>query len=454
MKAPIILFLLAFPAAAQVPGELARGYLRDLIRLDTSNPPGNETLAANYLKSVADREGIPAELVGENTRRLNFIARLKGSGKQRPLLLIAHTDVVPADRTQWSVDPFAAVEKDGYIYGRGAEDDKGLLAAELAVLVDLRRRHVTPDRDIILLAESDEEAGATGAKWVIANAFEKIDAEFALNEYAYILPASGGVPVFQIQTAEKIPTRLKLTAQGTAGHGSLPRDDNPVYHLARAIVRLTEAEQPVLLNATTRTYFREISKLPDYAWVAPLLPRLENPATAPSAVAEMRKRDPELDAMLHFSVSPTMLEAGIRINVIPNTAEARLDGRRLSGETADQVLARLKKIINDPAVTVEPAELNSQPATEPSSLTTPLYRAMESVFKESDPKAVVVPFLMRGTTDGAWLRARGMAVYGVPIFRKDGELRLHGNDERLSIENLRAGTELLQKIVTRIATSN
>src|SRR5207249_2794631 len=149
----------------------------------------------------------------------------------------------------------------------------------------------------------------------------------------------------------------KLTAKGTAGHGSLPRDDNPVYHLARAIVRLTEAEQPVLLNATTQAYFREMAKLPDYAWLAPLLPRLENPASASNAAAEIQKRDPELGAMLHFSLSPTMLNAGIKINVIPNTAEAQFDGRRLPGETAEEVFARLRKIVDDPAITVEAAEV-------------------------------------------------------------------------------------------------
>jgi acetylornithine deacetylase/succinyl-diaminopimelate desuccinylase-like protein len=447
----LVLALIAAGLQAQSLGDLAAGYLRDLIRLDTSNPPGNETRVATYLKGVADREGIPAELVGDNPARLNFIARLKGSGKQRPLLLIAHSDVVPVDRSQWTVDPFAAVEKDGYIYGRGAEDDKNLLAAELAVMVDLARRKVVPDRDLILLSEADEEAGSGGAHWVIEHAFGKIDAEFALNEYSYILPVSGGVSVYQIQTAEKVPTRLKLTARGTAGHGSLPRDDNPVYHLARAIVRLTEAEQPVVLNATTRAYFREVSKLPDYAWVGPLLPRLEDPTTAGAAADAMRKREPEFGAMLRFNVSPTMLAAGMKINVIPNTAEAQLDARRMPGESVDEVFARLRKIVDDPAVTVEPAETGSQPSTEPSSLTSPLYKAMESVFREGDKKAVVVPFLMRGTTDGAFLRAKGMAVYGVPIFRKEGELRLHGNDERISLENLRSGTELLEKIVLKVS---
>ena len=438
------------PACAQSPGELAHGYLRDLIRLESVNPPGNETRVANYLKQLMDREGIPAELVGEDPARLNFIARLKGSGARRPLLLIAHSDVVPADPSQWSVPPFAAVEKSGYIYGRGAEDDKSLLAAELAVMVDLHRRHAHLDRDIILLSEADEEAGSLGATWVVAHAWPKIDAEFALNEYSYILPTSSGVPVVQIQTAEKVPTRFSLIAHGTAGHGSLPRDDNPVAHLARAIVRLTDSQQPVALNTTTRTYLKAISRLPDYAWLRPLLPKLEDATQSAKTADEIRARDPEINAMLRFTMSPTMLNAGVKVNVTPNVAEARVDGRRLPTESHEEIFARLKRIVNDPAITIEAAKSTEQPATEPSSLTSPLYKAMESVFRESMPNALVVPFLMRGTTDGAYLRAKGMAVYGVPLFRKDGELRMHGNDERISLENLRGGTDLLMKIVLRV----
>ena len=446
--------LFACLAAAQAPetaADLAARYLPELIRLDSTNPPGNESRVARYLKQVADREGIPAELLGDNPERLNFVARLRGSGKQRPLLLIAHSDVVPADRTQWSVDPYAATLKNGYIYGRGAEDDKQLLAAELAVIVDLHRRKVALDRDIILLSESDEEAGSLGALWMVEHAWAKIDAEFALNEYSYILPTATGVPVFQIQTAEKVPTRFKLIAHGSAGHGSLPREDNPVLHLARAIARLSDAEQPVKLNATTRAYFGAISKLPDYAWLAPYLPKLEDPATANAAAAEIRKRNPEIHAMLRTTVSATMLTAGTKINVIPNSAEAQLDGRRLPTETHEEVFARFRQIIDDPSVSLELPGNVEQPNTEPSSLTTPLYKAMEKVFRQAAPNALVVPFLMRGTTDGAYLRAKGMAVYGVPIFRMDGELRMHGNDERISVENLRGGTELLGKIVVEVA---
>jgi acetylornithine deacetylase/succinyl-diaminopimelate desuccinylase-like protein len=425
----------------------AQRYFTDLLKLDTSNPPGNESRVARYLKRVADENGIPAELLGPDPNRLNFIARLKGTGAARPLLLMAHSDVVPADRSQWSVDPFAATVKDGVLYARGAEDIKSLLAAELAVMVELKLAKTPLSRDIILVSESDEEAGSTGMQWLVANAWPKIDAEFGLNEFGWYEDQPTGERMYQIQTSEKVPTRVKLTARGTAGHGSLPRDDNPVAHLARAVTRLVDAQQPVALNTTTRAYFAEFSKLPQYAWLQSLLPRLETP----EAAAEVRKHDRELDAMLHTTVSPTMLDAGVKINVIPNSAQAQLDVRRLPTETMEQVYARFRTIIDDPAVTVENAGGQQMPSTEPSSLTTPLYLAMQKVFEAEHPKARTVPLLMRGATDGAFLRAKGIAVYGVPIFAREGDSRAHGNDERMSVANFRNGVDVLRKIVVEVA---
>src|SRR5438876_464631 len=237
-------------------GERTRQYLTDLVRLDTSNPPGNETRVADYLKQVADSHGISNDLMGNDPRRLNFVARLRGNGKARPLMLMAHSDVVPADRSQWTVDPFSAENRGGFIYGRGTQDDKSLLAAELAVMIEIKRRNIKLSRDLILLAEADEEAGSTGIQWVIQHAWPKIDAEFALNEGGSILETKDGPKVFEVQTTEKIPTRITLTARGTAGHGSLPRADNPVLRLARAVVKLPDFEEPVKLNPTTRRYLR------------------------------------------------------------------------------------------------------------------------------------------------------------------------------------------------------
>jgi acetylornithine deacetylase/succinyl-diaminopimelate desuccinylase-like protein len=437
-------------------GDRTRQYLTDLIRLDTSNPPGNETKVADYLKQVADANGIPAELLGDDAKRKNFVARLKGNGKMRPLLLMAHSDVVPADRSQWTADPFGAEIRDGYMYGRGTLDTKGLLAAELAVMVEVKRRNIKLGRDVILLSEADEESGSTGINWLIRNAWPKIDAEFALNEGGSIWETRDGTKVFQMQTAEKIPTRVVLIAHGTAGHGSLPRADNPVLHLSRALVKLSEADQPVKLNPTTRRYLRELSKFPEYEWLAPLLPRLESPATAMAAGNQIRARDPELDATLRTTLAATMLKAGQRINVIPNTAEAQLDVRRLPNETREEVLARFQRIVDDHAVDVSLAPGTQLPTTDPSPQTTSLYRRLERAIARVYPqKSVVTPFMSRGATDGSFLRARGVAVYGVPIFLRDsGESREHGNDERISTRNIEDGAELLWQMVLETASDN
>ncbi len=450
-------FLLCLGASAQTGATLAertREYLVELIRQDTTNPPGNETRSAEWLKSVADRYGIPCGLLGDDPARLNFVARLKGNGKKRPLLLMAHSDVVPADKTQWSVPPFSGEIRNGHMYGRGAQDDKSLLAAELAVLVTLKERGIALDRDVILLAEADEEAGSTGIQWLIRNAWEKIDAEFALNEGGQAVITKSGAKLFQIQTAEKIPTRVTLVARGTAGHGSLPRPDNPVVHLARAILRLADTDQPVRLNATTRRFLHDVSALADYTWLAPLLPRLEDPPSSLAAASQIRARDPEIDAMLRTTVSPTMLRSGMKINVIPNTAEAQVDVRRLPNESREEVLMRFRRIVNDTAVEIQSAGGQEMPSTEPSSMTTDLYKAMERVFTKASPKAAVAPYMARGATDGSFLRQKGMPVYGVPVFVREGnESRAHGNDERIALVSLDSGAELLWQTVLAVAQS-
>jgi acetylornithine deacetylase/succinyl-diaminopimelate desuccinylase-like protein len=334
------------------------------------------------------------------------------------------------------------------MWGRGAQDDKSLLAAELAVLVELKRRDIKLDRDIILLSEADEEAGSTGIQWMIANAWDKINAEFALNEGGFAITTLAGRRIYEIQTTEKIPTRVVLIARGVAGHGSLPRDDNPVVHLARALTRVADFEQPVRLNSTTRRYFQAIGQLPDYRWLEPLVAKLAKPGTTMAAANEIRAHDQELDAMLRATASPTMLSAGAKINVIPNTAEAQVDVRRLPEETHDEILDRLRRVIHDPAVEVGSASGQEMPATEPSRVSTLLYRAMQQAFSAAAPGALVIPYMVRGATDGSFLRQKGMDVYGVPIFmREDKESRAHANDERIGIETLGAGANLLMEIV-------
>jgi acetylornithine deacetylase/succinyl-diaminopimelate desuccinylase-like protein len=430
-----------------------RQYLFDLIRLATTNPPGNETRVADYMKQVADSYGISAELVGTDPKRLDFIARLKGAGHNRPLLLMAHSDVVPADRSQWTADPFGAEIRNGFVYGRGTLDAKSFLAASLGVMVEIKRRNVRLDRDVILLSEADEEVGSTGIEWVVQHAASKIDAEFALNWGGAQVETKDGIRVFEIQTSEKVPLRVIMTAKGTAGQGSLPRADNPVLHISRALVKISEAEQPVRLTRTTRRFLGELAKLNDYPWLGPLLPKLDNPLTAQAAANTLRQQDPELDALVRTTVTATLLRGGKTLSVIPNAAEAELDVRRVPGESRDEVLTRLRQIINDSAIELNYGTGLQMPTAAPSTIDTPLYRAIEKSVHNLYPReTVVVPVMSRGATDAAFLRAKGVPVYGAPLFlREPGESRVHGNDERIALKSLDAGVELLWQMVLETA---
>jgi acetylornithine deacetylase/succinyl-diaminopimelate desuccinylase-like protein len=451
-----LLVLLAAHGAADDNRSLSdrtRQYATDLIRLDTSNPSGNETRVAEYLKQIADNYNIPAELLGSDPRRMNFVARLKGNGNRRPLLLMAHSDVVPVERSQWSADPFSAEVRQSIMYGRGAVDAKSLLAAELAVMIEIKRRNVKLDRDLILVSESDEEIGSSGIQWLIQHAPQKIDAEFALNEGGAQMETKDGMRMFQIQTSEKVPSRMLITARGAAAHSSLPRADNSVLHLARALVKLTEAEQPVRLTTTTRRFLRDLSRLPEYNWLQPLLPKLESPLTAQAASNQIRVKDPELDAMLHTTVTPTIVRAGNTINVIPTFADAQLDVRRLPSETREEVLARFRQIVNDSAIDLSFVPGQQMPSTDPSPQNTALYKAMERAINNLYLReTTVVPMMSRGATDGSFLRAHGIPTYGLPIFlREPGESRAHANDERIALKTLDDGVELLWQIVLEIA---
>jgi acetylornithine deacetylase/succinyl-diaminopimelate desuccinylase-like protein len=453
----VAILLLVLPAFGMADdnrslGDRTRQYLTDLVRLDTSNPPGNETRVADYLKKVADSFEIKAEEVGSDPKRLNFVARLHGSGsKGRPLLLMAHSDVFPvsADQAkQWTpgIDPFGAELRNGYIYGRGTLNAKSLLAAELAVMVEIKRRNLKLSRDVILVSEADGEAGMTGIQWLIQNGWSKIDAEFALNDGGSLIESKDGAKIFGIQTMEKIPMRVILTARGTVGTGALPRPDNPIVHLSDAISQLHKADQPVRVNSITRRYLGQLSTLSDYAWLAPLLPKLENAATAPGAAAQIHAKNDELDAMLHTTISFPSSVGG----------EAQLDVRRMPSETREDVLARLRQIINDSSVDVAFAPGPPMPTAQASPRTTALYTAMEKAIARIYPRdAVAISYMSRGATDSGFLRSRGVPVYGVPLFlREPGEPRVRSFDERITPKALDDGVELLWQIVQETAGEN
>jgi acetylornithine deacetylase/succinyl-diaminopimelate desuccinylase-like protein len=319
-------------------------------------------------------------------------------------------------------------------------------------MVEIKRRNIKLGRDVILLSEADEEANSSGIQWMLAHAYPKIDAEFALDESGAILETKDGPKIFEVETTEKIPTHLIVTAKGAAGDASLPRPDNAISHLTRALQKLSDVDEPPRMSFTTRRYLRELSRVAEYSWLAPLVKSLDNPATQQSAANQIRAKDPELDAMLHATVNFTMLEAGTKNNIVPTTAKAQVDVHRLPNETKEDVIARLRQIVNDPAIDIAVAPGAQVPSSDPSSTSTPLYQAMVRAINRTNPRDLVVPFMAAGPTDGSFLRAHGMPVYGVPIFvREGGETRAHGNDERISPKNLEDGVELLWQIVLEIA---
>ncbi|HWZ45907.1 MAG TPA: M20/M25/M40 family metallo-hydrolase [Candidatus Saccharimonadales bacterium] len=424
-------------------------FLTGLIKIDTSNPPGNETRAAEYIKGVLAAEGIPAQIYESAPGRGNLVARLKGSGKKKPFLLMGHIDVVGVERDKWSVDPFAAIIKDGYIYGRGSHDDKAMDAANLEVFLLLHRLKVPLDRDVILLAEAGEE-GTTqfGIDYMVANHWETIECEYALNEGGGVPEENGKVLYVGVSTAEKVPRGIILKARGTSGHGSAPRLDNAIAHLAAAVSRVANWEAPMRLNETTRRFFEQLAKIgpPERAQV---YAHVQEQA----AQQKLREREPAYYSMLRTSLVPTIIQGGFRSNVIPAEAEARFDVRALPDENMDTLKAELTKLINDPAVQIIDAEGgNARPATPPSGLGTDAYKALEHAQQKVFPGVQTIPIMQVGATDSSELRAKGVQAYGVgaPMSAED-QKRIHGNDERVDIAGFGKFVEFLYAAAVEIA---
>jgi acetylornithine deacetylase/succinyl-diaminopimelate desuccinylase-like protein len=422
--------------------------LQDLIRIDTSNPPGNETKAAEYLKALFEREGIPAEIVALEPARGSVIARIKGNGRRRPLLLMGHTDVVGVERSAWTVDPFAGVIKDGYVWGRGARDDKGMVAALAEVMLLLRRRGAALDRDVIFLGEAGEEATTrVGIDFLVANHWDKIAAEFALNEGGAIELNGDRVRFVGVATTEKVSRGIRLVARGTAGHGSMPRADNPIVHLAAAIAKLGVQQPPMRLNETTKTFFERLATIspPDQA---ALFRRLEDPDVQDT----LRRTSPEYNSMLRTSISPNIIQGGFRSNVIPAQAEATLDVRALPDENLDALVAWVRRVIDDPAVEVVPPGPGARPVAPPSRLDSELFQALERAQRQMFPDAVTLPLMMTGATDSAQLRAKGVQAYGLATPGQRGERELsHGNDERVPVAGVGLFVDYLYRVVVDVA---
>jgi acetylornithine deacetylase/succinyl-diaminopimelate desuccinylase-like protein len=425
---------------------------RDLVRIDTT--AGHETLAVDYLRKVFEAEGIPTQTFALDPKRANLVARLKGNGTKRPLLILAHTDVVGVQRDKWPVDPFGAVMKDGYIWGRGSKDDKPVLAANLITMLMLKRLAVPLDRDVIFLAESGEEADVTGVgiNYVVREHFPDIDAEFAMTEGGGATIEGEKVTRVSIGTSEKLPARARLVATGTAGHGSVPRIDNPLIHLGAAVEKVGQWQTPMRFTETTRAYFEKLAQIsgPDKNAI---YRALLDPKTADGAQKYLREHVPGAYSMLRTSVVPTMLQAGVGANVIPSEAEATLDIRALPGEDIQKFYTEMARVIADPAVKVVPLP-QSRPPSPASRLDTEMYRVMEQVAHKVYPGSTVLPSMSTGASDQAQLRAKGIQSYGIgPASTEDDATNYgaHGDVERLAESSLYPFVQYVWEVVRQVA---
>ena len=433
--------------------EILRHY-RSLIQIDSSNPPGNETVVVDYLKRVFESEGIPVKSFALDSSRANLVARIRGNGSRRPILLMAHSDVVGVQKEKWPVDPFGAVVRDGYVWGRGALDDKDNLTANLMVMLLAKRSGLVPDRDLIFLAEAGEE-GTTrvGIDFMVSQHFDEINAEFALAEGGTAVLEDGKVTMVEVTTTEKLPRRVRLVVNGTSGHASIPRLDNAVVRLSAAVAKLGTWETPIRLNETTRTYFEKLAAISPPERAARYRALLD-PARLPAIAHDLAEHDPARHAMLRTSVVPTILKAGFRMNVIPSEAEATIDIRALPDEDVPRFYEEMRKVIADPAVTIEPLTDGARPVAPVSRLDSDLYRALERASAQMYPGATTLPILMAAATDMAQLRAKGIQSYGIgPAATEDDTLKFgaHSDVERLRESSLYRFVEFTWRATMEVA---
>jgi len=389
-------------------------HFQALLRFDTSDPPGGEKPAAEYLRQVLEKEGIPVQVFALEPNRPNIVARLKGTGKKRPLLIMAHTDVVNVDPKKWTFPPFSATRDSGYIYSRGAVDDKDNVAAALMVMLTLKRLNVPLDRDVIFLAEAGEEGSTrVGIQFMVNQHYPAIDAEYCLAEGGGVTRVGGQVKYASVQTLEKIPRAIELTARGPAGHGSVPLKTNAIVHLSAAVAAVAAWRPPIRINETTGTYFKRLASISSPAEAERYLNvLLADPKSAAAADEYLLDHEPRHASMLRTSVSPNIVDAGYRINVIPSEAKARLDVRLLPDEDPAQFLEAIRKVVNDSAVDVSYAARDVRPGAASARLDSEAFKVIEAAVT-TNYKAVTLPTMSTGATDMSYLRAKGMQCYGV-----------------------------------------
>jgi acetylornithine deacetylase/succinyl-diaminopimelate desuccinylase-like protein len=433
-------------------GEEAVDILCEYLRIDTTNPPGNEALGAGFLCGILKREGIDFKLYESAPGRASILARVKGEGGGKPLILLNHIDVVPANPEHWQVNPFSGKIADGFIWGRGALDMKGMGIMELVAVVAAARQGIELTRDVVFLAVADEEAGGySGARMLLENHPEELEADLVINEGGYAtLDLVAGTPFFMIANAEKYGYWLRLKRRGVGGHGSMPTGQGALDLMVPALARLLANKRPMHINPTMQAFFSRLAE--HWEILAPYgedgdvetLARLieENNLTAL----------PALSAVVRDTVSLNMLNAGVKINVIPDEAEAFLDCRLLPETDRDEFLAYIKEALEDPEMEVDVfMDMEKAPA---SPIDGELFQAIERVVREDYPGAITAPFMLSGLSDSRFFRARGVPCYGIiPARMSISDLaRIHGVDERIPVQDVRDGVKFMYDLIAAVCT--
>lgn len=444
------------PATSPISDEETLRHFQAIVRMNSTDPPGNEKPVIDYLKGVLEAEGIAVEIFSVEPSRPNLVARLKGTGKKRPLLMMGHSDTVNIDEKKWTQPPFSAARVDGYIYGRGTIDDKDNVTAGLMTLLSLKRRNVPLDRDVILLVEAGEE-GTTrvGIKFMAEQHFAAIEAEYCLAEGANVVRGGGAVKFAGVQTLEKVPRAIELTARGVSGHASVPLRANAVVRLSAAVAKIGVWKPEIRLNDTTRAYFTRLATVTTGEESARYRAVVSGDPKVLETVDEwFLSNEPRTASTLRTSVSPTILQGGYRVNVIPSEAKATLDVRALPDEDPAKFLDIVRGVIGDPNVEVAYASRDVRPSFAPTRLDSDAMLAIEAAVKRNY-NTTTIPMMSTGATDMAYLRARGMQCYGIGpgLDAEDGPkgYGAHSDQERILESELYRFVRFQNDIVESLA---
>ena len=434
--------------------QLAREIYKEMVEIKSGYTTGATTpvaeAAARRLKAAGFADA-DIFVGGPIPTKANLVVRYRGTGRLRPILLLAHTDVVEAKREDWTMDPFTFVEREGYFYGRGTGDDKAQAAVWIANLIRYKREGFKPDRDIIVALTADEEGGGpyNGVNWLLKNKRDLIDAEFCINEGGWGESVAGKRLSNDLQVSEKYVINYRLEVRNKGGHSSLPVPDNAIYHLAGALDRLSKFGFPLKTNEVTKAYFKAMAGIED----ASIRNDLEKAAEAmPDAMERVARTNPGWNAMLRTTCVATELEGGHAKNALPQLAAANVNCRVLPEDTQDYVTDTLKRVIDDPQVSITiSGEVASGP---PSPLLPDLMKTVSTITDQLWPGVPTVPLMVMGATDGLYLRVAGIPTYGVQGFFVDrDDVRFHGRDERMKVQSFYEGQTFLYELVKRLSSS-